>query len=139
MCVEDPPYSDIKIKIHFISHSCRLGRVDSFDYPHYGISVSVHPPKALVIATGVAWRRLQAPGADRLLGRGVYYGAARTEALGTPFNVMESTTIPFICFWPEAEKQMRNKMNGKNIKLGFINCAIYFYKMNFSIEKLLLN
>ena len=36
---------------------------------------------ALVVATGVAYRRLEAAGADELVGRGVYYGAARTEAL----------------------------------------------------------
>ncbi|MDB4949159.1 MAG: cyclic nucleotide-binding protein [Gemmatimonadetes bacterium] len=39
--------------------------------------------RAVVLATGVAWRRLEVPGADALVGRGVYYGAARTEALGT--------------------------------------------------------
>ena len=39
--------------------------------------------RSVVIATGVAWRKLAAAGADRLIGRGVYYGAARTEALGT--------------------------------------------------------
>jgi thioredoxin reductase (NADPH) len=39
--------------------------------------------RALVIATGVVWRKLESDGADRLVGRGVYYGAARTEALGT--------------------------------------------------------
>jgi thioredoxin reductase (NADPH) len=38
--------------------------------------------RAIVVATGVTWRRLSASGADALLGRGVYYGAARTEALG---------------------------------------------------------
>jgi thioredoxin reductase (NADPH) len=38
--------------------------------------------KAIVLATGVTWRRLTLPGADALLGRGVYYGASRTEALG---------------------------------------------------------
>jgi thioredoxin reductase (NADPH) len=38
--------------------------------------------KAVVIATGVQWRRLETPGIARLTGRGVYYGAARTEALG---------------------------------------------------------
>jgi len=38
---------------------------------------------AIVIATGVAWRKLEAPGLDELRGRGVYYGAARTEALAT--------------------------------------------------------
>ncbi len=36
---------------------------------------------ALLIATGVSWRRLEAPGIERLTGAGVYYGAARTEAL----------------------------------------------------------
>jgi thioredoxin reductase (NADPH) len=37
--------------------------------------------KAIVIATGVAWRTLDIPGAKALLGRGVYYGASRAEAL----------------------------------------------------------
>lgn len=37
--------------------------------------------KTVVIATGVAWRRLEAENIDRLLGRGVLYGAARTEAM----------------------------------------------------------
>jgi thioredoxin reductase (NADPH) len=37
--------------------------------------------RAVVLATGVAWRRLGAPGVEQLVGRGVYYGAARTEAL----------------------------------------------------------
>ena len=36
--------------------------------------------KAVVLATGVDWRRLQAEGVDRLIGRGVLYGAAKTEA-----------------------------------------------------------
>jgi thioredoxin reductase (NADPH) len=36
---------------------------------------------ALMIATGVQWRRLQAPGIDRLQGAGVYYGGGSTEAL----------------------------------------------------------
>ncbi len=39
--------------------------------------------RAIVVATGVTWRKLDAPGVDALSGRGVYYGAARTEALGT--------------------------------------------------------
>ena len=38
--------------------------------------------KTIVLATGVTWRSLEIPGAERLVGRGVYYGAARTEALG---------------------------------------------------------
>jgi thioredoxin reductase (NADPH) len=34
----------------------------------------------LLVATGVAYRRLDAPGVEELTGRGVYYGAALTEA-----------------------------------------------------------
>ena len=36
---------------------------------------------ALMIATGVQWRRLVAPGVDRLRGAGIYYGGGSTEAL----------------------------------------------------------
>ena len=36
---------------------------------------------ALMISTGVQWRRLEAPGIDRLQGVGVYYGGGATEAL----------------------------------------------------------
>jgi len=37
--------------------------------------------RAIVIATGVSWVRLPVEGADRLLGAGVYYGAALGEAM----------------------------------------------------------
>jgi thioredoxin reductase (NADPH) len=36
--------------------------------------------RSLVITTGVAWRRLEAPGVDRLIGKGVFYGSARSDA-----------------------------------------------------------
>lgn len=36
--------------------------------------------KTVILATGVDWRRLEARGVDRFIGRGVLYGAARTEA-----------------------------------------------------------
>jgi len=36
---------------------------------------------AIVIASGVQWRKLDVPGIERLRGAGVYYGAAPTEAL----------------------------------------------------------
>src|SRR5256884_405878 len=42
------------------------------------LEISCH---ALMIATGVQWRRLEAPGIDRLQGAGVYYGGGATEAL----------------------------------------------------------
>lgn len=43
-----------------------------------GSEISCH---ALMIAAGVQWRRLDAPGIDRLQGAGVYYGGGATEAL----------------------------------------------------------
>jgi thioredoxin reductase (NADPH) len=43
-----------------------------------GTEISCH---ALMIATGVQWRRLEAAGVDRLQGCGVYYGGGATEAL----------------------------------------------------------
>jgi thioredoxin reductase (NADPH) len=36
---------------------------------------------AMIITTGVSYRKLDAPGVDSLTGRGIYYGAAQTEAL----------------------------------------------------------
>jgi thioredoxin reductase (NADPH) len=35
---------------------------------------------ALIITTGVSYRKLEVPGAERLTGAGIYYGAAQTEA-----------------------------------------------------------
>ena len=43
-----------------------------------GTEISCH---ALLIATGVSYRKLNAPGVERLTGAGVYYGAAITEAM----------------------------------------------------------
>jgi thioredoxin reductase (NADPH) len=43
-----------------------------------GNEVSCH---ALMVASGVQWKRLAAPGIDRLQGAGVYYGGGATEAL----------------------------------------------------------
>ena len=42
-----------------------------------GTEVSCH---ALLIATGVSWRKLDVPGMDKLTGAGVYYGATSSEA-----------------------------------------------------------
>ncbi|MEO8419550.1 MAG: FAD-dependent oxidoreductase [Hyphomicrobium sp.] len=39
--------------------------------------------RTLILATGVSWRRLDIEGLDRLIGKGVYYGAARSEASAT--------------------------------------------------------
>ena len=45
-----------------------------------GAELSCH---ALLVATGVEWRKLDAPGVERLTGAGIYYGAAMTEAIST--------------------------------------------------------
>jgi thioredoxin reductase (NADPH) len=45
-----------------------------------GEELSCH---ALLVATGVQWRKLDAPGIERLTGAGIYYGAAMTEAIST--------------------------------------------------------
>ena len=42
------------------------------------------PAHAVVLATGVSYRHLEAAGADDLVGRGVYYGSAATEAPAAP-------------------------------------------------------
>ena len=42
-----------------------------------GTEISCH---ALIVTTGVSYRKLDVPGMDRLTGRGAYYGAAQTEA-----------------------------------------------------------
>lgn len=36
--------------------------------------------RSVVLATGVAWRKLPTPGLDACVGRGVFYGASRAEA-----------------------------------------------------------
>ncbi len=43
-----------------------------------GTELAAH---AIVVSTGVSYRKLDVPGADRLAGRGIYYGAARSEAV----------------------------------------------------------
>jgi thioredoxin reductase (NADPH) len=42
-----------------------------------GTSIDAH---TVILATGVSYRRLEAPGLDDMTGRGVYYGSALTEA-----------------------------------------------------------
>jgi thioredoxin reductase (NADPH) len=39
--------------------------------------------RTIILATGVTWRHLAIEGFDRLIGKGVYYGAARSEASAT--------------------------------------------------------
>jgi thioredoxin reductase (NADPH) len=39
--------------------------------------------RTLILATGVTWRRLAIEGCDKLIGKGVYYGASRSEVSAT--------------------------------------------------------
>src|SRR3954454_12837047 len=39
--------------------------------------------RTIIVACGVAWRHLSVEGFDRLVGKGVFYGAARSEAANT--------------------------------------------------------
>jgi thioredoxin reductase (NADPH) len=39
--------------------------------------------RTIILATGVTWRRLVIDGFDQLIGKGIYYGAARSEASAT--------------------------------------------------------
>jgi thioredoxin reductase (NADPH) len=57
-----------RLETHGATHVIRLTS---------GAELSAH---AVLIATGVAYRRLNVPGVERLTGQGVYYGAALAEA-----------------------------------------------------------
>ena len=39
--------------------------------------------KTIILACGVSWRQMRTEGFDRLVGKGIYYGAARSEAAAT--------------------------------------------------------
>jgi thioredoxin reductase (NADPH) len=39
--------------------------------------------RSVIVATGVSWRQLVIEGFDRLIGKGIYYGASRSEAPST--------------------------------------------------------
>ena len=58
----------------------RLEIADPYRVVHLGDG-STLSCNALIIATGVSYRRLDAPGIDALTGAGVYYGAAMTEGM----------------------------------------------------------
>jgi len=64
--------------------------------------------RAVLVATGAAYRRLDAPGVDDLLGAGVFYGVAVSEARAmTARRVFVSlSSVPAtrparpLCIWP---------------------------------------
>ena len=46
----------------------------------YGAQARSVSADVVIVAPGMTWRELSAPGVEELLGRGVYYGAGRSEA-----------------------------------------------------------
>jgi thioredoxin reductase (NADPH) len=60
-----------------------ITRIDAVRRQVYLDGGDVIPARTIVLACGVTWRRLSIAGCDRLVGRGVSYGAARSEAANT--------------------------------------------------------
>ena len=60
-----------------------ITRIDPATRSVYLEAGDVIGARTIVLACGVAWRRLAIDGFDRLAGKGVFYGAARNEARNT--------------------------------------------------------
>jgi thioredoxin reductase (NADPH) len=60
-----------------------VARIDSTARHVYLDGGDVVRARTIILATGVTWRRLAIDGFDRLIGKGIYYGAARSEASAT--------------------------------------------------------
>ena len=60
-----------------------VARIDPKTRQLYLDGEDVVQARTIILATGVTWRRLAIDGFDRLIGKGLYYGAARSEASGT--------------------------------------------------------
>jgi thioredoxin reductase (NADPH) len=61
----------------------RILRIDSHARAIYLDDDEVLEAPTIILATGVSWRRVAIDGFDRLVGKGIYYGAARSEAGST--------------------------------------------------------
>ena len=60
-----------------------IERIDALTRRVYLDGGDVLRARTIILACGVAWRRLAVEGCDRLAGRGIAYGAARSEAAAT--------------------------------------------------------
>ena len=60
-----------------------VARIDSTRRQVYLDGEDVVRARTVILATGVTWRNLAVEGFDRLIGKGIYYGAARSEASAT--------------------------------------------------------
>jgi thioredoxin reductase (NADPH) len=57
-----------------------VARIDPTTRQAYLDGDDIVRARTVILATGVTWRRLAIEGFDRLIGKGIYYGAARSEA-----------------------------------------------------------
>jgi len=60
-----------------------IDRIDAVRHQLHLDGGDVLRTPTIILACGVAWRRLAIEGFDRLSGRGIFYGAARSEAAST--------------------------------------------------------
>jgi thioredoxin reductase (NADPH) len=60
-----------------------ITRIDATTHRVHLDGGDVLQAKTIILACGVSWRRLEIEGFDRLVGKGVFYGAARSEASNT--------------------------------------------------------
>jgi len=60
-----------------------VARIDPKERCIYLDGDDVVRARTIILATGVTWRRLDIEGFDRLIGKGIFYGAARSEASAT--------------------------------------------------------
>ena len=57
-----------------------IARIDALTHQVHLDGGDVIQAGAIILACGVSWRRLDVAGFDRLVGKGIFYGAARSEA-----------------------------------------------------------
>jgi thioredoxin reductase (NADPH) len=57
-----------------------ITRIDALTHQVHLDGGDVLRARAIILACGVSWRRLEVAGFDRLVGKGIFYGAARSEA-----------------------------------------------------------
>jgi thioredoxin reductase (NADPH) len=60
-----------------------ITRIDAATHQTYLDGGDVLRTRTIILACGVSWRHLEIEGFDRLAGKGIFYGAARSEAANT--------------------------------------------------------
>jgi thioredoxin reductase (NADPH) len=60
-----------------------ITRIDAATHQTYLDGGDVLRTRTIILACGVSWRQLEIEGFDRLVGKGIFYGAARSEASNT--------------------------------------------------------